>query len=117
MNQTKDTIELIVGLSAVLGIIWQISQVKASIDKAIDAVKDEAFARHSLLEKKLDIHLENYINRQEMMNMLTAQLDQKIEHKFGRCYGTIRDMEKYLQKNHNPAYRVREYFDDDSSSL
>lgn len=117
MNNAKDTIELIVAVSAVLGIIWQISQVKASIDKAIDAVKDEAFARHSLLEKKLDIHIEGYINRQEMMNMLTSQLDQKIDHKFSRCYGTIRDMEKYLQKHHNPAFRVREFFDDDSSEL
>lgn len=117
MNNAKDTIELIIGLCALLGIIWQISQVKAAIDKAIDTVKDEAFARHLALEKKLDVHLENYINRQEMMNMLTAQLDQKVDHKFGRCYGSIRDIEKYLQKHHNQAFRVREFFDDDSSPL
>lgn len=117
MSNAKDTIELIVGLSTLLGIIWQISQVKAAIDKAIDAVKDEAFARHLALEKKLDVHLENYINRQEMVNMVTSQIDQKVDHKFGRCYGSIRDLEKYLQKHHNPTFRVREYFDDDSTPL
>lgn len=117
MDNAKDTIELIIGIFALLGISWQIYQVKAAIDKAIDAVKDEAFAKHAALEKKLDIHIENYINRQEMVNMLTSQLDQKVDHRFGRCYGSIRDIEKFLQKYHRETFRVREFFDDDSGQL
>lgn len=116
MNDVNSIIQILIGLTGLLGIIWQISQVKASIDKAIDAVKDEAFARHTILEKRFDIHLENYINRQEMVNMVTSQLDQKIDHRFNRSYGSIRDLEKFLQKNY-PTFRVREFFDDDLGHL
>jgi len=117
MSEAKDAIELILGLFALLGISWQIYQVKAAIDKAIDAVKDEAFARHAALEKKLDIHLENYINRQEMMNLLVSQVDQKVDHKFGRSFNSIRDIERFLQKYHAETFRVRDFFDDDSGQL
>lgn len=117
VGNTRETLEVIGGLLAVLGIIWQISQVKSTIDKAIDAVRDEALVRHLVLEKRLEIHLENYILRQESVNMMTSQLNEKIDYKYSRVYASLRNIEKYLQQHHSQTFRVREYFGDESKSL
>jgi replicative DNA helicase len=117
VENLKENLDVIGGGIAVLAVIWQMSQVKSAIDKAIDAVKDDALARHLVLEKRFEIHLENYILRQEAVNMLTSQLNEKIDHKHSRTYASLRDIEKYLQKHHSETFRVREYFDDESRPL
>lgn len=61
------------------------------------------------LEKALDIHLQDYTNRKDLIQYMLGQLDQKVEHKFSRLYHSMRDMEKFLQKSH--SFKIREYFD------
>lgn len=61
------------------------------------------------LEKALDIHLQDYTNRKDLIQYMLGQLDQKIDHKFSRLYHSMKDVEKFLQKSHN--FRIREYFD------
>ncbi len=99
MGKTKEALEIIGSLIVILGIVWQISQAKAAIDKAIDAVKDEAITRYLVLEKRFEIHLENYILRQEVLNMLISQLNEKIDHKHSRTYSSLRNIEKYFYSN------------------
>lgn len=110
MNSTKDTIELIIGISALLGIIWQISQVKAAIDKAIDAVQDEALARHSALEKRLDIHLESYFNKREQDERNFAELKYNQKKNFGQLREHQKDIERYLSKD---GFTVRTHYTTD----
>ncbi|MHC5614099.1 MAG: hypothetical protein ACYTXA_24670 [Nostoc sp.] len=65
------------------------------------------------LDKRFDIHSQNYINRQEVVQMLLTQLNEKVDHKSQRWQGELKDvqtetkqLQKYLQKKE--GFRVRE---------
>ena len=62
------------------------------------------------LEKEHDVHIQDYLNRKDMVQYMLGQLDQKINHKFNRLYTSMKDVEKFLQKSNN--FRIREYSDD-----
>lgn len=62
------------------------------------------------VEKALDLHIQDYVNRKDITQYMLGQLDQKIEHKFSRLYNSMKDVEKFLQKSN--GFRVREYSDD-----
>ncbi len=59
------------------------------------------------IEKALDLHIQDYANRGEMMQYVLGQTNEKIDHKFGRLYNSMKDMEKFLQKS--GGFRIREY--------
>jgi predicted PurR-regulated permease PerM len=62
------------------------------------------------LDKKLDLHIQDMLNRKESVNMIANQLDQKINHKFTTLTHSLRDIESYLNKQGN--YRIRQYHDE-----
>lgn len=62
------------------------------------------------IEKALDLHIQDYINRKDFIQFMLGQLDQKIEHKFGRLHSSMRDIEKFLQKSND--FRIREYLEE-----
>lgn len=66
------------------------------------------------VEKALDLHIQDYINRKEFVEFIVNQLDEKINHKFGRLYSSMKDIEKFLQKGGD--FRVREYLGDTEDS-
>ncbi|MHC5598254.1 MAG: hypothetical protein ACYTXC_20335 [Nostoc sp.] len=59
------------------------------------------------LERTLDLHIQDYVNRKDLIQMLLGQLDQKITHKFKRLLFYTRDVQRYLQKGTD--YTIREY--------
>ncbi len=59
------------------------------------------------LEKTLDLHIQEYVNRKDVMQMLLGQLDQKINHKFKRLLFYTRDLQRFLQRD--TAFNIREY--------
>ncbi|BAY77961.1 hypothetical protein NIES25_44310 [Nostoc linckia NIES-25] len=59
------------------------------------------------IEKTLDLHIQEYVNRKDVMQMLLGQLDQKINHKFKRLLFYTRDVQRFLQKD--TAFKMREY--------
>ena len=50
----------------------------------------------SSLDKRHDLHVQDYLNRVEAVNLITRQLDEKINHKFGRTASSIKDIEQFL---------------------
>lgn len=58
------------------------------------------------LDKRLDLHIQDYHNRVEVVNLITRQLDEKINHKFSRNYNSIQDIEKFLQSQ--GRFHIRE---------
>jgi hypothetical protein len=48
------------------------------------------------LDKRHDLHVQDYLNRVEAVNLITRQLDEKINHKFGRTAASIKDIEQFL---------------------
>ena len=90
----KDSLELILGFCALVGIIYKIAQIEKAIYTAIDLVKDDLVIRHKDIDKRLDIHLQDYSNRAEIVNYMINGLDEKIDHKFTRLYSSMRDILK-----------------------
>ena len=62
------------------------------------------------LDKKVDLHIQDMMNRKEAVNMIANQLDQKINHKFSTLSHSMKDVESYLNKQGN--FRIRQYHDE-----
>lgn len=58
------------------------------------------------LDKRHDLLAQSYANRVEAVNLIVRQLDEKIEHKFGRLAVSISDIESFLSKQ--GLFKVRE---------
>ncbi|QLE54839.1 hypothetical protein [Nostoc sp. TCL26-01] len=66
-----------------------------------------------VLDRKLDLHLQEYVNRKETVQFLMGQLDQKIDHNRKRweeelqeVKGETKQLENYLQSH--SGFKVRE---------
>jgi hypothetical protein len=59
------------------------------------------------LERRMDLHLQDYVNRKDVTQMLLGQLDEKINHKFKRLLFYTREMQRFLQRD--TAFQIREY--------
>jgi parvulin-like peptidyl-prolyl isomerase len=59
------------------------------------------------LDRRLDLHIQDYINRKDVVQMLLGQLDEKINHKFRRLLFYNREMQKFLQRD--TTFQIREY--------
>ncbi|WP_414587416.1 hypothetical protein [Scytonema sp. PCC 10023] len=63
------------------------------------------------VDKKLDLHIQDMLNRKEAVNLIANQLDQKINHKYTVLYHSLKDIENYLNKQGN--FRIRQYHEDE----
>ncbi len=77
----------------------------------IELVKKDVYS----LDKKLDLHLQAYVNRTETVQFLIGQLDQKIDHKseqynkkLEEAKGEIKEIEQFLQKHQSFVIRDKE---------
>lgn len=102
----KDFVELILGLTALAGIVYQIAQVERRIYDEIDTLKDLILARMSVSETKFDVHRQDYINHKEVVDYKLGGLNEKIEHKFTRLHTDLKDMQRFMEKRF--PFRIRE---------
>lgn len=58
----------------------------------------ERVSRIEQLDKKLDLHIQDYVNRKDTTSMLLGQLNEKIDHKFSRLHSEIKDVQRWLEK-------------------
>jgi len=115
VSSAKTVLELLVAIGFFIGTVWQMAEMKSAIYKAIDSVSDNLNDRINLIEKRFDVHLNDYERSADLTTLICNQLREAIEHKYKRLSYSMRDIEKYLQKNQN--FRNREYFSDDSGKL
>ncbi|MCC5639043.1 hypothetical protein LC593_25070 [Nostoc sp. CHAB 5844] len=73
----------------------------ATIDETIKGIHKDVL----LLDKRFDIHMRDYENRKETVQMVLGQLNEKIDHKSERFEGEIKDIERYLEKRED--YKIR----------
>lgn len=78
---------------------------KIVIDKLFHSVED----LHRV-ENSLNLHIQDYLNKKDVTQYMLGQTNEKIDHKFGRLYNSMKDMERFLQKYED--FRVKEYLDD-----
>ncbi|MCC5637033.1 hypothetical protein LC593_14450 [Nostoc sp. CHAB 5844] len=72
---------------------------------AIDTTIKGIYKDVLLLDKRFDIHVQDYTNRKDTIQMLLGQLNEKIDHKSERFEGEIKDIERYLEKRED--YKIR----------
>jgi hypothetical protein len=104
---------ILVSVSALAGvatrIISNMNNISTSINQIELSLKKHAEESEKIryLEKTLDLHLQEYVNRKDVIQMLLGQLDQKIDHKFKRLLFYTRDVQRFLQRD--TTFSMREY--------
>lgn len=126
---------ILVSLSLLIGVaikgLSAINRISSSIEKIEEDLKEQAkvvekardleaeyierlrmlhaefFERLSKAESRLDLHMQDYVNRKDVVQMVMGQLDEKINHKFKRLLFYTRDMQRFLQKG--TEFMIREY--------
>ncbi|MEH1796307.1 MULTISPECIES: hypothetical protein [unclassified Nostoc] len=93
-------------------IISKMNKISYSITQIEEAMKEHARNAEKIrqLERTLDLHIQDYVNRKDVIQMLLGQLDQKITHKFKRLLFYTRDVQRFLQKD--SSFVIREYEED-----
>lgn len=92
-----------------INVISKMNRISSSITQIEEALKGYASNAEKIreLDKRFDLHIQEYINRKDVVQMVMGQLDQKINHKFKRLLFYTRDIQRFLQKD--TAFKMREY--------
>ncbi|MCV3213019.1 hypothetical protein OGM63_05670 [Plectonema radiosum NIES-515] len=100
----KNNLDIILGLAALVVVIYRVFQVEAAIYDAIENTKDSFNNRINSLEHNLALHVAIYAERKEQVDYLLHNLDSKIEHKFNRLLEEIKQLkleQKYKNNDEN----------------
>jgi hypothetical protein len=104
---------ILVSASILLGLgiklvsnVNKISLSISQIQKDLNELSQDA-EKVSQLERRVDLHLQDYVNRKDVTQMLLGQLDEKINHKFRRLLFYTREMQRFLQRD--TVFQIREY--------
>ncbi|MBW4480840.1 MAG: hypothetical protein KME54_29405 [Tolypothrix brevis GSE-NOS-MK-07-07A] len=113
LQSTSVILGIVVSGSILLGLgiklvsnVNKISLSISQIQKDLNELSQES-EKVSQLERRVDLHLQDYLNRKDVTQMLLGQLDEKINHKFKRLLFYTREMQRFLQRD--TAFQIREY--------
>ncbi len=95
----NNDIELILGVVALIGTIYQVFKVEAAIYNAIDDLKDSFNNRAASSHLDFQVHLATYQERKQQVDYRIHSLEEKIDHKANRLFDEIKKLEqKYKSK-------------------
>lgn len=69
----------------------------------------EISERYQRIDKRLDLHIQDYLHHKELTQMLVNQLNEKIDHKFNRINNSMHHIEKFLEND--GSFRPKEFHD------
>jgi len=98
----KDYIDIAVGLTALIAIIYRVFQIEAAIYNAIEDLKESVNNRINALEHSFAVHVAIYAERKEQVDYFLHANDEKIDHKANRLLEEIKELKlqlKYKQKS------------------
>jgi uncharacterized Ntn-hydrolase superfamily protein len=98
-----------------VNVISKINRISISITQIEEALKVHASNAKKIsdLERRFDLHEQEYVNRKDVIQILLGQLHEKIDHKFKRSLFYTRDIQRFLQRS--TEYQIREYEEQTSS--
>lgn len=105
---TTELIQLIVGCLAIISVLYQVARVERVIYSAIDAVKDSSDRNYFELQKRLDLHLQEYASRRQQSERDYNDLNIELQSKYSRLREHQRDIEGYLSRTSN--FKVRTHY-------
>lgn len=90
-----NSITVIVGIITILGAVYKLAQVEANINikiagletksfLVVDNLKDQVGERITTLDRKVDIHLQDYTNYKDAILLQNNGLDGKINHTWAK---------------------------------
>jgi len=119
LESTSIVLGIIVSVSMIVGIAIkavskfnsitnEIRDLREDLNKAsaVSVTVKEIQKDVSLLDKRFDIHLQDYVNRKDIVQMVLGQMDEKINHRTTRLGTEIKDIERYLEKRED-GYKIR----------
>ncbi|KYC42026.1 hypothetical protein WA1_18660 [Scytonema hofmannii PCC 7110] len=80
-------------------------------EKLIERVEDLE-EKVFLLDKKLDLHISDYLHNRDMTLLVTNGLEETIKHKSERFSGEIKDLQKFLQAQSN--FKIRNFYSEEN---
>lgn len=98
-NNLKDTLDVVLGFAAIVGIIWHIAKTKSDIEKSIDDVKDDLTEELRNLSTDIKVSQARYEGKKEMIEYYLNDLYYQVHHKFYRAWDEIKEMQSFLQKD------------------
>jgi hypothetical protein len=99
MIDLKNSIEILVGIAALVAIVYRISNVEAAIYREIDKVSDNVTSQLHLLQMDFSNHKTDYAVRKEWHTETARGLKKMISHKFSRLNFHIIDVQRHLEKH------------------
>ena len=92
-------------------LVNNLNNISTSIAQIKEDLKEHADNKEKIrdLDKKLDLHIQDYINRKDTVTLLIAQVSQTVDHRTNRLYTSMKDIENYLQLQGN--FKIREFQD------
>lgn len=88
----KDSIEVIIGIAALIGTIYGVFKVESFIYKSIDNLAKQVHDRINSLDRDLALHVAIYLERKEQVNLHLRGLEEKIDHAKSRLLDEIKEL-------------------------
>lgn len=106
---TLVSISILVTLA--IKLVSNLNNISASIAQIKEDLKGQANNAEKIrdLDKKFDLHVQDYINRKDTVTLLIAQVTQTVDHRTKRLYSSMKDIESYLQRT--GSFKMREFQD------
>ncbi|MEH2434976.1 MAG: hypothetical protein V7K25_12105 [Nostoc sp.] len=91
-------------------LVSNLNNISASITQIKEDLKEHADNAEKIrdLDHKLDLHIQDYINRKDTVTLLIAQVTQTLEHRTNRLYTSMKDIENFLQMQ---GFKIRQFQD------
>jgi len=93
----KNNLDIILGLAALIAVVYKVFHVEAAIYDAIEDLKHNLISRMTTNETSFSVHIAIYQERKEQVDYLLHSLDEKIDHKANRLLGEIKDLQAELK--------------------
>ncbi|MEH1839870.1 MAG: hypothetical protein V7L20_14130 [Nostoc sp.] len=92
-------------------IVTSINRISFSIAQIEQDLKEHADNGKKItdLEHRLDLHIQDYVNRKDTITLLIGQTKEVMEHRTNRLYTSMKDIENYLQLQE--TFKIREFQD------
>lgn len=113
LESTGIFLGILVSASVLAGVavtvISKMNRISNSIIQIEKALEEQARNAEKIreIDRTLALHIQEYVNRKDVIQMVLGQLNEKIDHKFKRVLFYTRDIQRFLQRDTN--FQIREY--------
>lgn len=113
LESTGIFLGILVSTSVLAGVavtvISKMNRISNSIIQIEKALEEQARNAEKIreIDRTLALHIQEYVNRKDVIQMLLGQLNEKIDHKFKRVLFYTRDIQRFLQRDTD--FNIREY--------